>query len=101
MRYGSYANEDGQPEQKWHATVQNDNAIESQRLALRHARAMAAVIRAAKAWQRASARFERSCEADALVSTVAPILQAQLDAEKRLLAATARLVAVEKEVSRG
>lgn len=35
MRYGSYANEDGQPEQKWHATVQNDNAIESQRLALR------------------------------------------------------------------
>lgn len=69
-------------------------------IALRHARAMAAVIRAAKAWQRASARFERSCEADALVSTVAPILQAQLDAEKRLLAATARLVAVEKEVSR-
>lgn len=74
--------------------------IDNAALALRHARAMAAVIRAAKAWQRASARFERSCEADALVSTVAPILQAQLDAEKRLLAATARLVAVEKEVSR-
>ena len=45
MRYGSYANEDGQPEQEWHATVQNVSAIESQRLAIRHARAMAAGLR--------------------------------------------------------
>lgn len=55
MRYGSYANEDGQPEQEWHATVQNVSAIESQRLAIRHARAMAAVLRAAKAEAKAMA----------------------------------------------
>ena len=81
MRYGSYANDDGQPEQKWHATVQNDNAIESQRLALRHARAMAAVLRAAKAWRRAQID--------------------SWDAHNRMMDAVARLVAVEKEVSRG
>jgi len=88
MRYGSYASEDCQPEQKWHATVQNDEAIESQRLALRHARAMAAVIRAAKAWQRGYAKFEANSMSLATL-------------RMRLNAATKRLVAVEKEVKRG
>ena len=94
MRYGSYANEDGQPEQKWHATVQNDNAIESQRLALRHARAMAAVLRAAKALRRA----RRSD-----VNRVGPVAwgAAYGKATEAHDKAVDRLVAVENEVKRG
>ena len=94
MRYGSYANEDGQPEQKWHATVQNDNAIESQRLALRHARAMAAVLRAAKALRRA----RRSD-----VNRVGPVAwgAAYCKATEAHDNAVDRLVAVENEVKRG
>lgn len=88
MRYGSYANEDGQPEQEWHATVQNDSAIESQRLALRHARAMAACYGALKRW----AREQRRVPTD---------WTALEKADVRLQAVTARLVAVEKEVKRG
>ena len=56
-------------------------------LALRHARAMKAVLLAAKAWARA-----REASSDEF---------RYADAERRLYAAQARLAKIEKKVSRG
>lgn len=102
MRYGSYANEDGQPEQEWHATVQNDSAIESQRLALRHARAMAAVLRAAKAEHRLLMQLNRQYETPGPGGDVFTALHKRWAlARQKSVDATARLVAVENEVGDG
>lgn len=69
--------------------------------AFRHARAMAAVIRAAKAWTKAATALESAYDRDERVSAGAPLVVAHLDMCSRLMRATARLVAVEKEVERG
>lgn len=67
------------------ATASSLHAATKQSLALRHARAMAAVLRAAKVWTKA--RNSGDGELERL-------------ADIKLRAATARPVAVEKEVER-
>lgn len=73
----------------------------AEKLALRHARAMKAVLIAAKAWTKAATALEIAYERDVHVSAGAPIAQRHLDATKRLLDAQDRLAKIEKEVSRG
>jgi hypothetical protein len=76
----------------------------SKSLAARHARAMAAVLRAAKALHRTSQRFQAKHPAlsiEAMGSFDTPEWRAQLAASRAMAEAIDRLVAVEKEVKRG
>ena len=71
----------------------------SERLAARHARAMAAVLRASKAEQRAARAFAR-LEPTAYEAYAAADMRWSF-AKQRYRAAVARLEKVEKEVGRG
>ena len=85
----------------WYALVVPVSTGGGEALATRHARAMKAVLLAAKAWAKAATALEVAYERDVHVSAGAPIAQRHLDATKRLLDAQARLAKIEKEVSRG
>lgn len=74
---------------EWYATVQATRPA-SEALALRHASAVRAVLRAAKAWAK---RWPRDRTLDEQ--------RAYEIATARLLGAQARLTKIEKEVSRG
>ena len=74
----------------------------SRSLALRHARAMAAVLRAAKAEHRLLMQLNRQYETPGPGGDVFTALHKRWAlARQKSVDATARLVAVEKEVSRG
>jgi hypothetical protein len=66
----------------------------SEAIAARHARAMASVLRASKAWRRWQAKTD-------MKPSPAGAWDGLTGAHRRLLAAVARLEKVEKEVSRG
>ena len=70
----------------------------SERLAARHARAMAAVLRAAKAYSSAEAKLDKGYKAGGLINR---LITRRHDAFARFNAAVARLEKVEKEVGRG
>lgn len=69
-----------------------------EKLALRHARALLAFVRAGKALTRASRGMDRAYERDVRVSAGAPVVQRYHDAQRRHERAFARLEKVEKEV---
>lgn len=100
MKYVATAHQEA--DGRWYACVESDGKrSRGMDLALRHARAMKAVLLAARAWARAATALEVAYERDERVSAGAPIVQRHLDATKRLLDAQARLAKIEKEVSRG
>ena len=86
----------------WSAIVTSDSydAVNGH-LAMRHARAMLEVQRAARAWAKATKVLERAYERNERCSAGAPMVQRHLDACARLMKAHERLSRVEKEVSRG
>lgn len=89
------------PEEKPFAVVQAGTAASSEALALRHARAMLEVQRAARAFAKAQAAVERAYARYERCSIGSPKAQRQLDACTRLMAAVARLERIEKEVRGG
>ncbi len=86
------------------AKVRSTTWTKSKRLALRHARAMAAVLRAAKV-QHMARRAENSAHlapnSPHFVAVFKAAQKRHALATQRLVNAVARLVAVEKEVKRG
>lgn len=97
MRYEAWFDEDsdGNPV----AAVYASHVYESSDAAIRHARAMAAVVRAAKAEQRAEAATMRTSRDEPKKYHVANA--AWQAAGERYHAAVARLERVEREVGRG
>ena len=79
----------------WYALVVPVSTGGGEALATRHARAMKAVLLAAKAWAKAVDRRANADPADYVARIVAE------DAERRLYAAQEQLERIEKEVSRG
>lgn len=77
----------------WYALVVPVSTGGGEALALRHARAMKAVLLAAKAWARALRAPVTKCGRDGL--------HVEYVARVRLAAAQAQLAKIEKEVSRG
>lgn len=97
MKYLAVSLEEGG---EWDATVQADVGCDSLARSGRLARAMKAVLLAAKAWAKAATALEIAYERDVRVSAGAPIVQRHLDATKRLLAAQERLAQIEREVAK-
>ena len=83
MKYYAYATENGETAPDYFAEVRGDGEV-SYSLALRQARAMRAVLLAARAWAKA---YELS--------------GSLWDADKQLLTALARLKEIEGKVARG
>jgi hypothetical protein len=76
-------------------------AATTERLAMRHARAMLEVQRASNAWAIAARAVELAHNRDEICSAAAPKVKRHLAACDRLMRAHERLRAVEKEVARG
>lgn len=106
MKYEAIATNDSEYRQRWIATVQSDpnRARDSEAAALRHAKAMASVIRAAKRIVATGLKRDRDADAWVGVEGKAPEEYARynrsLDAHRRAFeafyAAVARLEKLEK-----
>ena len=88
MKYHAYATENGEAVPRYFGEVRSLSEVGAPPLALRHARAMKAVLLAAKAWARAwTAALENP--------------EGLRVADRRLVTAQERLAKIEKEASRG